>query len=71
MHKLKAACSTKTVLSIKVSLNHLKTRGIGSFKEDDIEKALCASAIRVDLRLAAETELYQEVSINVESADQS
>ena len=41
-------CSRKTVLSIKVSLslNHLKTREIGSFKR---ERYLCASAIRVDL----------------------
>ena len=52
-------CSRKTVLSIKVSLslNHLKTRGIGGFKG-----AFHASAIRVDLRLAAETELYREAS---------
>ena len=47
-------CLRKTVLSIKVSLslNHLKTREIGSFKR---ERYLCASAIRVDLRLVAET----------------
>ena len=40
-------------LSIKasLSLNHLKTREIGGFKE---ERALRASAIRVDLTLAVE-----------------
>ena len=53
------------MLSIKVSLslNHLKTRGIGGFKEGEREKVLRASAIRVNLRLAVETELYREARL--------
>ena len=59
--------SRKTVLSIKVSLtlNYLKTRGIGGFKEGERERVLHASAITVDLRLAAETGLYCEARLRV------
>ena len=43
------------LIELSLSLNHLKTRDVGGFKEGKRERAHRASAIR----LAAETELYR------------
>ena len=55
------------VLSIKIalSLNQLKAGGRGGFKEDERERVFRTSAIRADLMLVAEIELYQEPRLRV------
>ena len=50
------------LMKASLSLNQLKTRGRGSFKEGKRERTLCTS---VDLRLAAETRLCREARLKV------
>ena len=62
-------------IEVSLSLNHLKTRGIGGSKEGERERALHASpgqAKSDDPKYKSSLEAkQQEASLNIESANQS